>query len=228
MSSDSDTYLDAREKHEQQEASNSITTATREETLEQNEYIKTQLTSDEIALLKKLARFAALVIERESPQAEHSQTPLDLEWLDLNAIIRDTVRRIRPTAPKQRIRLQLANILPILQGNRDQLTEVLAYLLHSAIAHSPDSAEVHVTTAVEGNVVHISVRYHGSGMSVNELERLCVCQLRAELENGHHIKTTSIDLSGVYDVVRRHGGHLWVECAPSEGSTIHFTIKFAR
>jgi signal transduction histidine kinase len=227
MSSDSDTYLDAGEKDEQQGLSSSVTTATREETLERSEYVKTQLTSNEVALLKALARFAALMIERESPLAERSQMQLDLEWLDLNAIIRDIVRRIRPTAPKQRIRLQLANILPILQGNRDKLTEVVAYLLHSAIAYSPDSAEVRVTTVVEGNVVHVSVRDHGSGMPIGELERLCVRQIRAEPGNEYNAKRTGMDLSGVCEVVQRHGGHLWVECVPSEGSTFHFTIKFA-
>ncbi|MBV9228009.1 MAG: HAMP domain-containing histidine kinase, partial [Chloroflexi bacterium] len=151
---------------------------------------------------------------------------LDLEWLDLNTLIRDIVRSIRPSAPKHRIRLQFANVLPILQGNRDKLTDVVAYLLRSIIEYSPEGGEVRVATIVEGNVVHISVHDNGPGMPVGELERLCVRQVRVEPENRYHSKRTGMDLSMVCEVVQMHGGQFWVENVPGKGSTFHFTVKF--
>src|SRR5450432_669829 len=102
------------------------------------------------------------------PDMDHREAPhlqLNPSWLDLNAIIIDVVARMRQTNDDSVIRLQLANALPILRGDYEKLTSVVANLLQNAILHSQLGAEIAISSQIEGNVVHICVRDYGAGLS---------------------------------------------------------------
>jgi PAS domain S-box-containing protein len=173
---------------------------------------------------RRLVRLITGMLDMDHREAPHLQ--LNPSWLDLNAIIIDVVARMRQTNDDSVIRLQLANALPILRGDYEKLTSVVANLLQNAILHSPPGAEIAISSQIEGNVVHICVRDYGAGLSAVELERVFEPRTHNDPHSTFHIEDTQPELSIVRDVVQMHGGQAWAESVPGKGSIFHFTIRF--
>jgi PAS domain S-box-containing protein len=173
---------------------------------------------------RRLVRLITGMLDMDHREAPHLQ--LNPSWLDLNAIIIDVVVRMRQTNSGCAIRLQLANALPILRGDYEKLTSVVANLLQNAILHSPPGAEIAISSQIEGSVVHICVRDYGAGFSAAELERIFEPHMHSDASSTLHIEDTQPELSIVRDVVQMHGGQAWAESVPGKGSIFHFTIRF--
>src|SRR4029077_3534698 len=92
--------------------------------------------------------------------------------VDLNAFVRESVERSRPTTEKHVIRTELDQALPIISGDPDRLTQVISNLMSNAIKYSPDGGEVCVTTRAEGDRVHVSVSDPGIGIPAEFVGRL--------------------------------------------------------
>ena len=173
---------------------------------------------------RRLVRLITGMLDMDHREAPHLQ--LNPSWLDLNAIIIDVVVRMRQTNSGSVIHLQLANALPILRGDYEKLTTVVANLLQNAILHSPPGAEIAINSQIEGNVVHICVRDYGAGFSAAELERIFEPHTHSDTSSAFHIETSQPELSIVRDIVQMHGGQAWAESIPGQGSIFHFTIRF--
>jgi PAS domain S-box-containing protein len=173
---------------------------------------------------RRLVRLITGMLDIDHREAPHLQ--LNPTWLDLNAIIIDVVVRMRQMNSGFAIHLQLANALPILRGDYEKLTSVVANLLQNAILHSLPGAEIAVSSQIEGNVVHICVRDYGAGLSATELERVFEPRMQNDGPSTFHIEDSQPELSIVRDVVQMHGGQVWAESVPGKGSIFHFTIRF--
>jgi signal transduction histidine kinase len=174
---------------------------------------------------QRLTRLIKNILDLD--RMESGRMHLSLGWLDMNAIITDVTGRLRPTAPNHLLRLQLASALPILKGDRDKLTQVVANLLNNAIKYSPDGGDITITSQVEGAAVHVSVKDQGVGIEARHLERIFERYARVESDNKYYIDGTGLGLPIVRQIVQLHGGHVWVESTPGEGSIFHFTVQFA-
>ncbi len=158
---------------------------------------------------------------------ESGSVKLNLEWLNLNTIISDVVGRIGPTAPHHPIRLQLATALPILLGDRDKLTQVVANLLTNAIKYSPAGSEILVRSRVEWNLVHVSVSDQGVGIPAAELELIFKQHARTLAGKMRYVSNTGLGLPIAREIILLHGGQIWAESTSGQGSTFHFTVRFA-
>ncbi len=179
---------------------------------------------DIYAEARHLVRMVGDMLDLNRIEAGHAQ--LNRGWLDLNAILVDACDRARASAPDHLFRLQLATALPVLRGDREKLSSVVAGLLDGAVKRLPDGGEIGVSSMVEGHVVHVSVSDQGAGIPVGELERLfeateCVRDGRACGPSG-----TGANLSEAREIIWRHGGQIWVESVPGQGSIFHFTVQF--
>jgi signal transduction histidine kinase len=157
---------------------------------------------------------------------ETGRVELNMGWLDMNAIILDVVGRLRSTALKHTIRLQLANALPILLGDYDKLTQVMVNLLDNAIKYSPEGGDIFVSSIVEGHVVHVTVRDSGRGIAPTDLERIFERYTRATAGNPGYIEGTGQGLPVVREIIKMHRGQVWVESIEGKGSVLHFTVQF--
>ncbi len=173
---------------------------------------------------RRLVRMATQMLEIDHREAPHLQ--LNPCWLDLNAVIIDEVTRIRQASSSHTLRLQLANALPILKGDYEKLTSVVANFLQNAILHSPPGGEVVVSSQIEGNVVHVYIRDYGVGLSATELERIFEPHTRIDANPLFHIEDTRPELSTVREIVQMHGGQVWAESVLGKGSIFHFTVRF--
>ena len=68
----------------------------------------------------------------------------------------------------------------------------------------------------------VSVQDEGIGIDPDEQDRIFEVFKRLQSQNDH--KGSGIGLALCQRIVERHGGDIWVESEPGEGSTFSFTL----
>lgn len=117
--------------------------------------------------------------------------------------------------------------LPWVLADADQLTQVFQNLLSNAakFRRAGVAPAIHVSARPDGARHVFSVRDNGIGFDAQYAERIFVIFQR--LHTRAEYPGTGIGLSICRKVVERHGGEIWVESRPGEGSTFHFTLRAA-
>ena len=111
-------------------------------------------------------------------------------------------------------------------GERSQLVQMLANLLGNGLKYrSADSPRVHVSAACKDGEWTIAVRDNGIGIAAQHQER--IFEMFQRLHNQQQYPGTGIGLAVCRRVIHRHGGKIWVESEPGQGSAFCFTLRDA-
>jgi len=136
-----------------------------------------------------------------------------LEWVksDLNAIVQARGAVIE------------ADELPTLVGYPQLLRQLLQNLFSNALKFcTQPPARIHVSAERDGAYWVISVRDNGIGIPPSERERIFQPFYRS---SSHSAPGTGIGLAIARRVVEAHGGTIWVESQPGEGSTFKCRLR---
>lgn len=113
--------------------------------------------------------------------------------------------------------------LPALLGDEIQLTQVLQNLIGNAIKFR-GARPPHIQVSAEKieQRWRFAVRDNGIGIEPQYFERIFLVFQR--LHTRREYSGTGIGLALCKKIVERHGGQIWVESQPGQGSTFYFTI----
>lgn len=112
--------------------------------------------------------------------------------------------------------------LPTLPGNPTALTVLLRCLLGNACKFRGEAApSIHVRALKQGEQWLVSVRDNGAGFDPVYKERIF---RPFERLNGKQLPGSGLGLALARRVVEQHGGQIWAESVPGEGSTFSFTL----
>jgi signal transduction histidine kinase len=148
-----------------------------------------------------------------------------MDKLDINGAILEVVGLIHSEVVKNGVtaRMELAESLPLIQGDRVQIQQVILNLMINSIQAMSDLAEgereLHVTTeliASEG--VRVAVRDGGPGFTAEKLQRLFE-PFYTTKPNG-----MGMGLSICQSIIEDHGGRLWASPCEPRGALFQFTI----
>jgi DNA-binding response OmpR family regulator/anti-sigma regulatory factor (Ser/Thr protein kinase) len=123
-----------------------------------------------------------------------------------------------------RIRLEDAFDVGYVRADPDRLVQVITNLLSNAIKFSPAGNEVVITVHKRTDVVGISVRDHGSGISVDFKPHIFERFAQADATNARQKGGTGLGLSIVKQIVNRLGGEVGFEDAPAGGTIFYVTL----
>jgi signal transduction histidine kinase len=104
---------------------------------------------------------------------------------------------------------------------------VFRNLILNAIKFTEAGGMVEVAAAVENNMVHVSVIDNGVGIHP-EVQAILFDKTSGYSTRGTaNEKGTGLGLILCKEFVEKNGGTIWLESAPGQGSTFHFTLKKA-
>lgn len=113
--------------------------------------------------------------------------------------------------------------LPTVQGDSVQLTQVFQNLLGNAIKfRGPEPPRIEVTAERRNQEWLFRVHDNGIGIDPKQFSRLFVIFQR--LHTRQEYAGTGMGLAICKKIVERHGGRIWVESAPGQGTTFLFTL----
>lgn len=206
--------------------------------------------------LASLRGFAELMLDRVYPPAQQRQFLriihqeamrlgkliddfLDLQrmesgretWIlaavDLRPALEETIALLTPSTGKHTLSLDVAPELPRVRANADRVRQALVNLIANAIKFSPNGGEVRVGARSEADAVTLSVRDHGIGMSPEAMQDLFTKFYRVDNAETRSIGGTGLGLALVKEIATAHGGRVWVESAPGQGSTFYLALQRA-
>ena len=176
-------------------------------------------------LVKDTGR-ASDVIRRMRTLVKKEQ--LEFTSLDLGNVIGEVVLLAHSDAILHNIRVlqEIDPRLPPSWGDRVQLQQVLLNLLLNAFDAMADcpprEREIHVRAVRDGGqMVEITVSDHGTGLTVDELEKVFQPFYTTKHDG------LGMGLSITRSIIEAHGGRLWAENNPDRGATFYFTLPIA-
>jgi signal transduction histidine kinase len=115
--------------------------------------------------------------------------------------------------------------LPVILGDARKLRQVFLNLIGNALKFAEDIPVVRVSAEVQGNTAIFAVTDNGIGMDPEQAER--IFQPFHRLHGEEDYPGTGIGLAVCERIVEQHGGRIWAQSAPGEGSTFRFTLPVA-
>ncbi len=113
--------------------------------------------------------------------------------------------------------------LPTVMADSEQLEQLFNNLVSNAIKYSGEEPpRIEITAERRGDHWEFSVADDGIGIDPDKRDRIFVVFKR--LHHDDEYPGTRIGLSLCQEIVENHGGEIWVESEPGEGSTFSFTL----
>jgi len=116
--------------------------------------------------------------------------------------------------------------VPLVSADRTRVVQVLSNLLRNAIKFTPRDGRIVIGVDTSDHAVQFSVTDTGPGISAEKRAR--VFDRYWQSSQGARQRGAGLGLSIAKGIVEAHGGRIWVESVPGEGSEFAFTIPQAR
>lgn len=151
---------------------------------------------------------------------------VEFEEVNVNQTLEQTLSFVEHQLRISQIELkvEMAEQLPLIQGNGGQLQQVFTNLIINAMHASKPGSTITISTRYcpalgqFGGTVEIAVADHGHGIATENLKKIFEPFFTTK-EIG---KGTGLGLSVSYGIVKEHGGEITVESEVDQGTT--FTI----
>lgn len=162
---------------------------------------------------------------------EDGSVKLTLEQLSPAELVSAALQQVQALAQGKGLVLQtdIAPELPMLNVDRDKVQRTLTNLLGNACKFTPGGGTITVAVrrAVEENAVLFAIHDTGEGIPHEAFKRIFEKFGQVETRKAGHNQSTGLGLTLCKMAVEMHGGRIWVESEPGEGSTFLFTLPLA-
>lgn len=109
-------------------------------------------------------------------------------------------------------------------ANYEAIGQVMTNLISNAIKYSPEGGEIKIRCEKDSDEVMFNISDQGIGISDEGLKKLFSRFSRAENVKGTTFPGLGLGLYISKNIVQGHGGRIWAESKPGEGSVFSFTL----
>jgi PAS domain S-box-containing protein len=158
-------------------------------------------------------------------QVEAGKLALELDEVDLDGVVADSVEAAKPIADEEGIELRASlKPMPLMIGDRSRLSQVLDNLVSNALKFTSRGGSVDVLVSTENGEAVVEVRDTGMGIPEDEQARLFERFFRSSEATERAIPGTGLGLTIVKAIVERHEGTIEVESVEGEGTTMRIRL----
>jgi light-regulated signal transduction histidine kinase (bacteriophytochrome) len=149
---------------------------------------------------------------------------LKRDRIDFSSIALEITGELKETETARRVVIRIADGI-VADGDPNLLRVVLSNLLGNAWKYTGKREEAIIefgATEIDGQPVYF-VRDNGEGFDMADAEKLFTPFQR--LPGAEEFRGFGIGLATVGRIIQRHGGKIWAEGEPGQGSTFYFTLS---
>lgn len=164
----------------------------------------------------------------ESTRLQSRKIELDRAPVPAAELCREAVEGNRFEATRKEIELTLGSLpaQALVFADAKRAHQILNNLLSNALKFTPAGGAVELSAVEDEGFARFTVRDTGVGIAPED-----VCHL---FERFYQSETTRMNHGGLglgleisKGLVELHGGHIWAESAPGQGSSFHFTLPLS-
>lgn len=171
---------------------------------------------------QRLVRLVSDILDIK--KMEYGMVVFTYKRIDLRALVELAIEANRGLADTYGVQIRLEDGgLSIVRADSDRLIQVVTNLLSNAIKFTPRNTEVTVAIENAADIVLLSVRDQGPGISAEFASRIFGKFSQADASSARPKDGTGLGLSIVKQIAERLGGKVGFEAAPG-GGTI-FTVE---
>lgn len=158
-------------------------------------------------------------------QVDAGRMALSKEWVSLTQIVEEAIVAVEPLFRSKGLTLEarLPPDLPSLYCDRTRVRQVVLNLLSNA-GRFTERGGARVDARQEGRTLIVSVADTGPGISAEDQKRIFAPfqQLDGSLRRRHGGSGLGLSISKAF--VELHGGRMWVESTPGQGTVFSFSL----
>jgi len=146
----------------------------------------------------------------------------EMERLDVNKTLMDVLSLIEHqlAGSKIRVRKELSSDLPPVRGNENRIQQVFFNLILNARDAMSRGGWLTLTTSADGDTVVVEVSDTGVGIKREDIKRIYDPFFTTKgIGRG-----TGLGLSVSYGIVQEHGGAIFVDSVPGQGTTFQVAL----
>lgn len=150
----------------------------------------------------------------------------EFEKTHVDALIRRAMAEITPLLEAKQITLEssLDGGLPPVRIDSERILQVLRNLLGNAVQFTPKGGCVRVAARPVDGSVEVSVKDTGPGIPPENLTSIFEKFHQGPRSGPHARVGTGLGLAIAKNIISSHGGKIWAESTPGEGSTFIFVL----
>lgn len=154
----------------------------------------------------------------------------DLKPASLETLVDEMLVDFKGETEKAGITLikESGTTLPHAMMDSDRIRIVFQNLIENAIKYSSTGKNVTISLGVLDGKLHVTVRDQGIGISPEDQERIFGRYFRADNARQTAATGSGIGLFTTKRIIQAHGGEIWFQSKPNEGTAFHFTLPTAK
>jgi PAS domain S-box-containing protein len=185
-------------------------------------------TAHAIEIIERSARNQSKLIEDllDTARIVSGKLRLDIQPVDLTAVIEDAVEVLHPAAQAKGILIQMSLDVgrEVITGDPDRLQQIVWNLLSNAIKFTPHGGTVEIRLQRADPHVRLTVSDTGKGVSFEYLPYIFDRFRQVDSSSTRRHGGLGLGLSLVRHLVELHGGTVYCE-SPGEGQGATFTVN---
>lgn len=161
---------------------------------------------------------------------EHGGVQLKLDRHEAGEIVRAAINSLTPLFEERGQTLSFNSRADHywIEADRKRMDQILVNLLSNAHKYAPLGGEVEVSLEINGDSVEIKVKDNGPGIPLEEQSLIFDRYYRRPIhEQGSKISGTGLGLPITRNLVELHGGKIWVESTPGNGTSFFVQLPLA-
>ena len=180
----------------------------------------------------RLVRLVNGILDFDS--VEKGLLPLHCETVEPIDLLRRAADTAHAAASQAHIGFRIdAPSAPVL-ADEERILQVLNELVSNALKFSPAETQIHLSArplGVSATGVHevcLVVEDQGCGISAEKMERIFDRFQQGDASDSRALGGTGLGLALCRSIVEQHGGRIWAENLPGQGSRFLFTLPAAK
>ena len=148
------------------------------------------------------------------------------EQASLPPLIDKAIMEIGPLVEAKKITVEakMNEALPLIKMDSERILQALRNLVGNAVKFTPDGGWVGVSARPVNRGVQVSVTDTGPGIPAENLTTIFDKFQQATHAGSYQSKGTGLGLAIVKHIITSHGGKIWAESEPGQGSTFIFIL----